>query len=217
MEDEKAAIDAVAAAVDRVTHKGRFAEYELTNGIVLRLKPVPPLLIQAVNNEFAPVAVPTVFLEDKGRKEENPNDPTYLKSVEEQEERQNLAIQDLVFAVGTEVISVPDGYFKPEEDGWIASVEFANKITGGDLKIERDDPLKRYLYWLRFYALETTNDVVLVNSLPNMLAGIRENEVEDLINSFRGVPERGTDTESTVEAISQNGYTANRAARRARS
>lgn len=217
MEDEKAAIDAVAAAVDRVTHKGRFAEYELTNGIVLRLKPVPPLLIQAVNNEFAPITVPTVFLEDKGRKEENPNDPAYLKSVEEQEERQSLAIQDLVFAVGTEVISVPDGYFKPEEDGWIASVEFANKITGGDLKIERDDPLKRYLYWLRFYALETTNDVVLVNSLPNMLAGIRENEVEDLINSFRGVPERGADTESTVEAISQNGYTANRAARRARS
>ena len=217
LSQEIESIEAVSRAVDRVKRVGRGAEFTLSNGIVLKIKSVPPFLVQAVQNEFKTPAPPKVYIEEKGREEENPNDPEYLRKLLELEDQQNLAINDLFLAAGTEVISVPDGYFGPEQDDWIAVVEFAQNITGTDVHIERDNPIKRYLHWLRFYALETGADVALATRLPMELAGIREGEVDEVMESFRSVPERRTNTQDTIEQGNSNGHTANRATRRARS
>lgn len=217
MQEEINAIDAVSRAVERVKRIGRGAEFELSNGIVLKIKSVPPFLVQAVQNEFKTPTPPKVMIEEKGREEENPNDPEYLRQLIELEEQQQLAINDLFLAWGTEIISVPDGYFKPEQDEWIAMVEFAQNITGKNIHIERDNQIKRYLHWLRFYALETGADIALATRLPMELAGIREGEVEEVMESFRSLPERRTDTQDSTSPGNSNGHTANRAARRARS
>jgi hypothetical protein len=217
MQEENNAIDAVSRAVDRITRIGRFAEFELSNGIVLTMRPVPPLLLQAVNNEFPVPDPPVVYMEEKGRDEPNPNDPAYQKELERIAEAQDLAVNDLTLAVGTSVKSVPEGYFPPESDEWIEQVEFANRIVGIDVHIEHSDKTKRYLHWLRFYAMETASDIALVRGLPMQLAGIREGEIEEVIESFQRLPERGTDNSGQTEAGSSNGHSNNRAARRARS
>lgn len=217
LEQETEAINAVSRAVDRVKRVGRGAEFQLSNGIILRIKSVPPFLYQAVQNEFKAPPPPKVFIEEKGREEENPNDPEYIRLLIELDEQQSLAINDLFLAAGTEIISVPEGYYLPEEDGWIASVEFAQNITGKELRIDRENPIKRYLHWLRFYALETGADIALATRLPMELGGIREGEVEEVMESFRGLPQRGTDTSSEATTGNSNGHTANRAARRSRS
>lgn len=217
MQDELNAIDAVSRAIERVRRVGRGAEFELSNGIVLRIKSVPPFLVQAVQNEFKAPKPPKVMIEEKGREEENPNDPEYLRQLEELDEQQQLAINDLFLAWGTEVISVPTDHYMPEDDEWISMVEFAQSITGKSFHIDKDDKTKRYLNWLRFYALETGGDIALATSLPMQLAGIREGEVEEVMESFRSLPARRTDTQDTLEQGSSNGHTANRAARRSRS
>lgn len=217
MNDEVEALDIVARAVDRITQKGRFAELKLTNGILLGLKPVPPLLIEAVNNEFKLPEPPTVYLDEKGRDEPNPNDPEYQKELKRLEEVQNLAITDLILGVGTRAISVPEGYFMPEDDGWVASVEFANQLSGVTLKVDAEPGIRRYLQWLRFYAIESSTDLALVTGLPLRLAGIREGEIEEVVDSFQRLPERGTDNVGSITPGSQNGHTANRAARRSSS
>lgn len=217
MNKELESIDAVSRAIERVRRVGRGAEFELSNGIVLAIKSVPPFLVQAVQNEFRPPNPPKVMIEEKGREEENPNDPTYLRELAELSEKQDLAVNDLFLAAGTSVVSVPEGYFKPEDDDWIAVVEFAQNITGTKIQIDRDDKVKRYLHWLRFYALETGGDIALATSLPMQLAGIREGEVDEVMDAFRSLPGRRADTEGGAEAGSQNGHTANRAARRSRS
>jgi hypothetical protein len=217
LSEEVEAIDVVARAVDRITRRGRLVDFELSNGIVLTIKSIPPLLLQAVNNEFQLPDAPKIYMEEKGREEENPHDPNYLKECQRITEQQDLAISDLILAIGTNVRSVPDGYFPPESDDWIETVEFANRISGKPLTIDRDDVTKRYLFWLRFYALETGGDVALAQGLPMQLAGIREGEVEDVIDSFRGIPEWRADPEGSATSGSQNGDTANRAARRSRS
>lgn len=214
--DELEAIDAVSRAINRVTRHGRFAEFELSNGIVLKLKPVPPLLLQAINQEFVQPDPPVVYMEDKGRDEPNPNDPAYIKEVEALAAKQELAVHDLLLGVGTEVKSVPEGYYPPESDNWIAQVEFARDLSGRFFKIEKDDTIRRYLCWLRFYALETGGDVALATGLPMQLAGIREGEIEEVVESFRGLPEWGANPDGSPEAGSQNGDTANRATRRSR-
>lgn len=217
MNKEMESIDAVSRALDRITRSGRFAEFTLTNGIVLNLKPVPPLLIQAVSKEFKTPEPPIVYIEEKGRDEPNPNDPGYRRELEQLAEDQNTATNNLVLAVGTSVKSVPEGYFRPEEDGWIASIEFASKVSGKEIKINRDDEIERYLCWVRFYAIESLGDMVLAQSLPGYLSGIREGEVDEVLESFLNLPQRRTDNDSTAEAGNQNGHSANRAARRARS
>lgn len=217
MNKELESIDAVSRAIDRVKRVGRGATFELSNGIVLAIKSVPPFLVQAVQNEFKPPTPPKVMIEEKGREEENPNDPAYLRALEELSEKQDLAVNDLFLAAGTSVVSVPEGYFKPEDDDWIAVVEFAQNITGTKIQIDRDDKVKRYLHWLRFYALETGGDIALATSLPMQLAGIREGEVDEVMDAFRSLPGRRADSEGGAETGSQNGHTANRAARRSRS
>lgn len=217
MNEELKAIDAVSRAIDRVKRVGRGATFELSNGIVLKIKSVPPFLVQAVQNEFKPPTPPKVYIDEKGRDEENPNDPEYLRLLVDLDRQQELAINDLFLAWGTEVLSVPEGYFKPEEDDWMSLVEFAQNITGKEIHIDRNDKVKRYLNWLRFYALETGGDIALATSLPMQLAGIREGEVEEVMESFRSLPERRTDSQTPVEQGNNNGHSANRAARRARS
>lgn len=202
--DENEAIDVVARAVDRIKRRGRFAEFRLTNGIVLKMKPVPPLLLSAIQSEFKPPKPPMVMNTDKGREEENPNDPTYLREMEEFVARQDAATNDLVLAIGTEVISVPEGYYLPEQDNWIAKIEFANRLTGVELIIDRDDPVKRYLQWLRFYAIETTTDGAMAAGIPMQLIGIREGEVEEVIDYFRDLQTRSPDPASASETVGTN-------------
>ena len=52
MNEEFERAELVARAVDRITKHGRFADFTLSNGIILTIKPVPPYLAQAVLNEF---------------------------------------------------------------------------------------------------------------------------------------------------------------------
>lgn len=216
MQQEIDANQAAARVVNKVIRVGRFAECTLGNGIVLNLKPVPPLLLQAVNAEFKTPEPPVVFMEEKGRNEPNPNDPAYEKELEELAEAQDLAINNVILATGTSVKFVPEGYFKPEEDGWLATVDYVIKLSGKDIPFNREDPTERYLAWLRFYAIETGVDLALVQGLPMNLAGIREGEIDEVLESFRGVPERREDIASLIEAGSENGDTDNRAGRRRR-
>lgn len=215
MQQELEAIESASKVIERITRKGRFVEFRLSNDIVLTIKPVPPLLLQAISQEFAPPPPPKVYIDEKGRDEENPSDPEYLRLLAELSIKQDLAVNDLVLAMGTVIKSIPEGYFLPQEDGWVTQVQFAANITGKKIEIG-DDPIKRYLCWLRFYAMETQSDIVWCNQLPLQLVGIREGEVEEVMEFFRSIPERGTDTNSAVATGNQNGHTENRAARRSR-
>lgn len=215
MQEELDASEAVSRAIDRVKRVGRFAELELSNGIVLTLKPIAPFMITALSKEFEPPPPPKVFLEEKGREEENPNDPAYIRELERLNEASNLAMNDLVLALGTAVKSIPEGYFPPEDDSWIEQVEYAFSVVGQDIKIEREDKIRRYLHWLRFYALETLVDTSMATSLYWSLVGIAEGEVAEALDSFRNIPKRGADSVSAPAETSENGNSTNRATRRA--
>jgi len=214
MNEELKAIDVVDDVL-KIVRRGRFAEITLKNGIVLGLKPLPPLLTQAIGARFQTPKPPKMWIEEKGREEENPNDPEYLRELQRIEDEQDLAVNDLVMGAGTHVISVPEGYFMPEEKGWEEPVLFACELSGVELHIDDSSPTKRYLCWLRFYALETAADVALVSSLPLQLGGIREGEVDAAMESFHGVSSRRTNIENPSETGSENGNTQNRAGRRA--
>ena len=49
--------------------------FRLSSGVVLKIKPVPPLLIRQAVAKIKRPKPPVIFLEDKGVEEENPDDP----------------------------------------------------------------------------------------------------------------------------------------------
>lgn len=189
-------------------------EVTLSNGIVLNVKPMPPLLLNAVANSVPEPEIPQVHIADDDRWEENPNDPAYQKALAETTAKRELATINLILAVCTSVGTLPDDRVGPDSDDWLYIPDMAG------IAVDATNPRARYIAWLRFYALETQQDLMQANSLPILLAGISEGEVAEVINSFRRREERPVVAGLPAEVASANGNhvspSSNRAGRRAR-
>jgi hypothetical protein len=100
-----------------------------------------------------------------------------------------MAVADMALMKGTEVVSVPDGIPPPDSDVWIDDLS-------DTIELNLKTPGHRYLSWLRFVALETNEDIAMAVALPLEIIGLSEKEVEDALNSFRGLAGRGADSAS---------------------
>lgn len=172
----------------------------LSNGVVLKVKPMPPMLLNSVANSIPEPEVPKVYLEDKGREEPNPNHPAYLRAVSDRAAAISLAMMNLILYACTEVISIPEGVMKVTDDGWLRLAKMAG------INFDPDDEVERYIAWLRCYAVQTVGDLNLTQTVPLRLAGITEAEVEEAMESFRGGEGRDADSGLPVEIGSPNGH-----------
>ena len=56
-------------------------EFVTKNGVILKLHKVKRALVKDAASTIDPPRVPTVYIEDKERMEENPNDPGYVAAL----------------------------------------------------------------------------------------------------------------------------------------
>lgn len=217
LQEESEALKVAANAMLRRTATNR-AELTLSNGIVLTFRPVTPSLITAVREELEakyPPA-PVTYLEAKGRDEPNPNDPAYQEEMRRLMARTERVLNDLVVAAGVQVQTVPDGYFKQEDEGWLEDPRIVVAVASG-YTFDKDNDIQRKVTWLKYYAVETWLDDRLFNRVPIELAGITEGEVQAAVDAFRGVQGRGADPDGAAAPEGVNGARGNRTARRRRS
>jgi len=155
---------------------------QLSSGIVLKVRPVPPLAIrQAVMNVERP-RVPIVFIEEKGREEENPDDPGYREALFEYQMATGLVAMKALLLLGTEVDTLPDGMVGPSDDAWL------DELQEVGVEVEAKSPRARYLAWLQFYALKTNEDITAAMEGPRKASGITEEDVALAVQSFRSLP-----------------------------
>jgi len=193
MDPGEQAIKAAAKIVEEAK-KPASNEVTLSNGIVLKLKPVPPFLVrQAVLSHKRPEP-PITFIKDKEREEINPNDPAYLRALEEYEALTSDTALNITLAAGTEVKSVPEGLFLPEDEGWTEILEYAGISASWERKLDR------YLAWLRYYALGAATDITAVTSALAKGIGLTEVEVQAAAESFRSGKARGGDNRVPAKA-----------------
>lgn len=159
----------------------RMTTVELTNGIILKLVPVPPLAMREVTVQLKPPSVPTVWMEEKQRDEPNPNDPDYIKELTQFSMKQVEMLTNILLSLGTKVETIPDGIEPPESDGWLESLEFLGIV------IDTSNKFQRYLSWLRYYALTSGPDITAIVRGVMMTSGTTEEEVQAIIRSFRSV------------------------------
>ena len=88
----------------------------LSNGVQLRKKPFPILRVQAIVDQFKYPPVPEIWDEDRKRPIKNPDHPEYLRQKEEIDVERGMASIDAIIAFGTELVSVPEGIPRPDEE-----------------------------------------------------------------------------------------------------
>lgn len=173
------AINAAARGASRARNGTGSGRVTLSNGIVLRLKPVPPFAVRQAAIAVIDPPVPTVWIADKERNEPNPNDPDYIDAVNRANEQRIEAVTNLFFMMGTEVEAVPDGMFRPEDDGWIDMLE----VVG--LPVDRANQFKRHYQWVAWYAAQSEHDISTIMTSVATLSGVSEADVQVAIRSFR--------------------------------
>lgn len=159
---------------------GSVGRLQLSNGVVLKLKPVPPFAVRQAAVEIKDPPVPVVYIEDKDRTEANPNDPDYLDALKEAQQQRISAVTSLFFMIGTEAVDVPTDMFRPEDDDWIDMLEAVG------LPVDRDNKFKRYYQWLAWYVITSEDDISLIVSGVATLSGVREEDVRLAMKDFRG-------------------------------
>ena len=186
---EEAARKAAVEAVEESQAPQQNSVVTLSNGIKLRLKPVPPFLVRQAAMKLERPKVPMMDI-GKGRDEENPDHPAYLEAMAEYENRSTDAALNVMLAAGTEVVSVPEEVSGPLDDGWLPLMEVL------EIEIDLDRPVARYLAWVRYVALATAADVTVITKAMSKGIGLSEEDVEASAQSFRNRAARRADKRS---------------------
>jgi hypothetical protein len=189
---ERAAVDAAAVSTQRTI--------TLSNGIVLSLRPVPVRLIREATARVERPKVPVVYIADGDRHEENPDDPAYQQALSEWSVAVSEAAATMGVMYGTRVVSVPDGYERPESDAWIEDTEAVFAATGVEVKVRREPERARYYDWIRYYAAADEIDLFMLTRHTTSGYMLSEEEVAAAVATFRRLIGRPADPGSAAAA-----------------
>lgn len=176
----------------------RITEYEMENGVVLRIKPVPPLVLRNAARGIVDPEVPMVHIESKGRDEPNPDDPAFIAALAEARERRSQAASIAALLVGTEVKSIPPGIPGPDDDSWVEDLRTVYDVAGIKWDIDTTPGSKaRYLAWLRNYAIGSDTELYILNRVLTVGVALTNAEVQAAAESFRSLVARSTNLADT--------------------
>lgn len=142
-----------------------------STGVVLKTKQVPVMRLQSIIEKFKYPEVPLINNPSKGRAERNPEHPVYLEQRAEVDTQRALAIVDAVIVFGTEIEHVPDSVPSLESKDWIEELD----LVGIDVKSE--SRLARYLAWVKYVAMVTQDDLLLIRNQAGLTMGVSEEQI----------------------------------------
>lgn len=196
--DQEALEVAARAISEAIGNTGIPQQITLSNGVVLRIKKIPRDIIKSAGDKHPEPSVPKAYIEDDDRWEDNPNDPDYIAALQRRAQVLAKALEDICLGLGTEIVSVPEGMQRPEDDGWIEDLSIF------EITVPREPAKARYMGWLRFHALACDEDFGLATGLPLLMSAIGQEEVIRAMRSFRSGA--GGDADSGLPAFEGGAY-----------
>lgn len=170
------------------------------DGVVLHLRSVAPMLINDAQRRVKEPKIPLVKNLDKGDDvwEENPNDPSYLRAVEEHRQTLGELTNSLLIMRGTEVVSVPDGFPKLEDKAWSEDIE---EFTGIQVPASGR---RRYYCWIKYCVLSSMSDFMTLLRKVSSMGGITlEADVAQAMDDFRN--NKTGDTPEGIHIVEASG------------
>ena len=183
----RSSAEAVRAVAETLAEDVAPVEFRLANGCLLGIKPVAPFLIRRAVTKLDRPSPPKVLIQDKGREEEVPDDPAYMRALAEY---RNLTFEtgaNVLLAAGTWLKTAPAGVDRPEDEGWVETAQFLG------VEVDVSGALARYLSWLNLYAITSEQEYLKLMLVVSRGVGLTEEEVQQAMSSFRGLAARGAD------------------------
>ena len=137
-----------------------------------------------------------VYIEDKGREEENPNDPDYLAAMQNIQFERGLATITLLLALGLRIKHIPDSVEGPEGDEWIEVLE------ASDILVPKDNKRLRFCAWLKYIALPDDDLNVAIKEIMRYSGLTLEEDVAVAQDNFRDT--EGGDKLTQLPLAAQN-------------
>lgn len=178
MSSEKVAVNAVIDFDD--DNEAVAGKVTCSSGVIFETKAVSLGLLQDINkiyNKRKP-KVPVYVNRQKGRQEENPDDPDYIADKQAWQNELLFAQMDALLLKGTRVVFLPEAILPHTDDEWLEEYD----ILGVDIdRRERG----RYLAWVKYIAAPAPNDIKLLTENIGKKTGVSEEEVAQAVDRFR--------------------------------
>lgn len=174
--------------------------YKTRSGIVLRLRKVAPFILRDVAKNFPEPKIPRVPNIDKGPGvlEENPNDPGYVRELNERAQAIGDVTNAILLVRGTTIEYVPDTVEKLDDSNWSDDVK---EFAGLDVP---DSGRRRYLCWLKYVALDEGQDYMkLVQKIMSLGGETMEVAVAQATEEFR--PNTARNADNGISDTTSNG------------
>lgn len=148
--------------------------FTVSSGVVFRAKQVPMKIIMGVMAKYDRPEPPTMFEPGLGREVPNPDDPDYKRAIQVIDSKTTEAVMNVMVIYGTEIVKVPKGMSKPEDEDWLEMLE----ATGvGISEKNRENKYWRYLNWFATVAAPNASDMVELMNNAGKLSGVSEGDV----------------------------------------
>lgn len=167
--------------------------YITSRGLKLKINKVSQVLIQELSMKIKTPKVPVVFIEDKGRSEENPNDPEYRQALMDSIMERGKITISAIAAFGVELIECPLDMESPDDDGWAELVEELGLVVAPKGR------KARFGQWLRYYAVSDDTEMTEIMNRCMNRSFVTEQAVAEAADAFKSEPSRNT-VDGTVSA-----------------
>jgi hypothetical protein len=190
-------VTAIAHLVETRVEKKDMTEVITRDGVKLKIRAVPSLVVLAIQKQCNEPAVPIFRNEEKQRDEENPNDPNYIRAVKDYNEKVGELTTQAYLANGIEVVEpLPDGIYSLDDDKWAEGL----KLVGLDIP---DEGIARKVAYLRWYLIPDEDVADIIGKIAVAGGVVSEEQIAKAAESFRDNTQRDTDTE--VPSANSNG------------
>lgn len=171
----------------------------LVSGAVIKAKPVPDMVLQAMFSQYPEPKPPILETEVRGRmiREANLSDPDYLIAVEARNRVLSDAMHNLTLLRGLKILQLPPDVVEYDKDD-----EWEKELSDLGVDIPEKETLRRLL-WLRYRIVISPNDLVKLQEEGMRLAGTSEEEIQAAMARFQR--ERKRHADSTFSADDSEG------------
>ena len=156
--------------------KGEDKVLTLPGNIQVMVMPVSATLLDEVTSRIVDPEPPMFYNEQKDREEPNPLDPSFIKELQANERKRQVAIMDVMTMFGVVLMNG-----MPEDDGWVKKLQMMEKLGHLDLSgYDFDDELDMEFVYKRFIVLSAS----LIGKIGSA-SGLSEEEVAKAETSFQ--------------------------------
>lgn len=145
----------------------------LSTGVRVRLRAVSSSLISEVMAKIKDPDVPILHDEEKDRDLPNPNDPAYLRALDDAENQRNQAATDAMLVFGVELVDP-----MPEDTSW------TNKLGFLGIEVNMDDAFALEFAYKKYIAVGTPD-------LPLVYGASSPVSAEEVAKAMSGFPDNG--------------------------